>query len=331
MIRNNNNLRTTLSIILDLDTSLSIIISACVAVFYTFFGGLYSVAYTDVIQLFLIAIGLILALPFAATNPNVDFTTVEGKWQGNLETNQIGIYVDLYILCICGAVPWQVYYQRVLACKTVSLARDATLVGIFMSLLECNRLSGERNFVWYGMDIRFTHGAGVFVPGSRAIGAIIAITVQSVYGLYILCGDLMMVIQFPQLTCALWIRFANTYGSALGFIVGFVLRVLGGEPLLNIPTVLRFPFYDEKLGQLFLFKTFAMLLSFITIISVSYLTEFLFVKKQLSLKYDVFNCFSDKRNFDLQSDNGVHSRETNDGDFRGQTDILLKEHKSKNT
>ncbi|KAJ8307611.1 hypothetical protein KUTeg_014838 [Tegillarca granosa] len=164
-----------------------------------------------------------------------------------------------------------------------------------------------------------------------AIGAIIAITVQSVYGLYILCGDLMMVIQFPQLTCALWIRFANTYGSALGFIVGFVLRVLGGEPLLNIPTVLRFPFYDEKLGQLFPFKTFAMLLSFITIISVSYLTEFLFVKKQLSLKYDVFNCFSDKRNFDLQSDNGVHSRETNDGDFRGQTDILLKEHKSKNT
>ncbi|KAJ8307610.1 hypothetical protein KUTeg_014837 [Tegillarca granosa] len=57
-------LGTTLSIILDLDTSLSIIISACVAVFYTFFGGLYSVAYTDVIQLFLIAIGLVSASHF---------------------------------------------------------------------------------------------------------------------------------------------------------------------------------------------------------------------------------------------------------------------------
>jgi len=38
---------------------LSVIVSACVAVGYTFFGGLYSVAYTDVIQLFFIALGLV--------------------------------------------------------------------------------------------------------------------------------------------------------------------------------------------------------------------------------------------------------------------------------
>ncbi len=37
----------------------SVIVSACVAVGYTFFGGLYSVAYTDVVQLICVAFGLV--------------------------------------------------------------------------------------------------------------------------------------------------------------------------------------------------------------------------------------------------------------------------------
>ncbi|PVD39262.1 hypothetical protein C0Q70_01890 [Pomacea canaliculata] len=52
-------LGNTISVILDFDTTISIIISACVAVVYTFLGGLYSVAYTDVIQLVFIAVGLV--------------------------------------------------------------------------------------------------------------------------------------------------------------------------------------------------------------------------------------------------------------------------------
>lgn len=53
------NLGTTLSIILGLEMSVAVIVSACIAVFYTFFGGLYSVAYTDVVQMFFIAAGLV--------------------------------------------------------------------------------------------------------------------------------------------------------------------------------------------------------------------------------------------------------------------------------
>ena len=45
--------------VLDLDRTLSVIVSACIAVVYTFFGGLYSVAYTDVVQLFCIFVGLV--------------------------------------------------------------------------------------------------------------------------------------------------------------------------------------------------------------------------------------------------------------------------------
>ena len=47
------------TVMLGLDNTLSIIISAAVAVTYTLFGGLYSVAYTDVIQLACVLFGLV--------------------------------------------------------------------------------------------------------------------------------------------------------------------------------------------------------------------------------------------------------------------------------
>lgn len=49
----------TMSVILDLPYVYSIIISSAVAMIYTLLGGLYSVAYTDVIQLILIFVSLV--------------------------------------------------------------------------------------------------------------------------------------------------------------------------------------------------------------------------------------------------------------------------------
>jgi Na+(H+)/acetate symporter ActP len=49
----------TVSVIVEVDNNVSIIISACVVIVYTLFGGLYSVAYTDVVQLFCIFFGLV--------------------------------------------------------------------------------------------------------------------------------------------------------------------------------------------------------------------------------------------------------------------------------
>ena len=50
---------STLQVILILDINVSIIVSAAIAVLYTLLGGLISVAYTDVFQLFFIAFGLV--------------------------------------------------------------------------------------------------------------------------------------------------------------------------------------------------------------------------------------------------------------------------------
>lgn len=49
----------TMKVILDLPYVYSIIISSVVAIVYTLLGGLYSVAYTDVIQLILIFVSLV--------------------------------------------------------------------------------------------------------------------------------------------------------------------------------------------------------------------------------------------------------------------------------
>ncbi|XP_014877975.1 high-affinity choline transporter 1-like isoform X2 [Poecilia latipinna] len=56
-------LGVTMSVILDLSYTVSIWISAAVAITYTLLGGLYSVAYTDIIQLVLIFISLVRFFP----------------------------------------------------------------------------------------------------------------------------------------------------------------------------------------------------------------------------------------------------------------------------
>lgn len=52
-----------MSVVLDLPYAVCIWISAAVAVFYTLLGGLYSVVYTDVIQLILIFLSLVSLFP----------------------------------------------------------------------------------------------------------------------------------------------------------------------------------------------------------------------------------------------------------------------------
>lgn len=143
------------------------------------------------------------------------------------------------------------------------------------------------------------------------IGTVIAITVNSVYGLFTLCADLMYVILFPQLTCVLWVKFVNTYGSLGGFLFGLLLRVLGGEALLNLPPVIKFPFYDEELGQLFPYKSFAMICSYIGIIGISFVTDRLFRKGYVALKYDVFGCIerSNKRKRNTPNDAKISENE----------------------
>ena len=48
-----------MSIIINMGMDTAVVVSALIAIFYTWVGGLYSVAYTDVVQLGCILIGLV--------------------------------------------------------------------------------------------------------------------------------------------------------------------------------------------------------------------------------------------------------------------------------
>ncbi|CAL8124478.1 unnamed protein product [Orchesella dallaii] len=126
-------LGATLSVIIELDRNTSVIFSACIAVFYTLFGGLYSVAYTDVIQLVCIIVGLCLCILFALTNDAVGSLTDAIKdpnidWFGQLRQEEYGQWIDYALLLIFGGIPWQIYFQRVLSSRTASGAQILSFV-----------------------------------------------------------------------------------------------------------------------------------------------------------------------------------------------------------
>lgn len=139
-------LGTTFSVIIGIDTQISILFSASVAIIYTFLGGLWSVAYTDVIQLFLLIAGLLLALPFILpTVGNLDLLWTQysekfGEQAGFIpDPKSMGNYfwnwVDIGLLLIFGGIPWQVYFQRVLAAKDEKTAVWLSIIAGFICII----------------------------------------------------------------------------------------------------------------------------------------------------------------------------------------------------
>ncbi|XP_038674966.1 high-affinity choline transporter 1-like [Scyliorhinus canicula] len=131
-------LGTTSSVVLDLDKNLSVVISACVAMIYTLLGGLYSVAYTDVIQLGCIFFGLWLCVPFTMLNnavTSIKITAVkevhQKPWLGKIDERFIGKWIDDLLLMVLGAIPWQAYFQRVLASSSIQNAQTLSIAGAF--------------------------------------------------------------------------------------------------------------------------------------------------------------------------------------------------------
>ncbi|XP_064458526.1 high-affinity choline transporter 1-like [Ornithodoros turicata] len=359
-------LGATVGVIIDIDTNTSIIASACIALFYTFFGGLYSVAYTDVIQLFLIFVGLWLCIPFCMMNESVGALSYpDNDWVGSLEPRFVGQYIDFGLLLMLGGIPWQVYFQRVLSCKTafkaqllsyvaavgcIIMAIPAMIMGAVAKATRWNEteftgplpLDKEHTSLVLPMVLQFLTPGFVSFVGLGAVSAAVmsssdssilsaasmfarnvyklifrenasekeviwvmrvailfvgamatamALTVKSIYGLWYLSSDLVYVILFPQLVCVVYFkRYCNTYGSLGAYIIGFLLRGLGGEDIIGLPAVIKYPFYDEVDGQLFPFRTLAMVTSMISLLAVSTLFRTLFESGKIPARFDVFHC-----------------------------------------
>ena len=139
-------LGATFGTVLGIELHTAILLSAVIAVAYTAIGGLWAVAFTDVIQLSILVIGLILVAYFALEQT--------GGWSATWAAYQekhgaaaspfpsraaLGdsywTWWDYALLLIFGGIPWQVYFQRVLASENERTAVRLSLVAGLVCLL----------------------------------------------------------------------------------------------------------------------------------------------------------------------------------------------------
>ncbi|RUS81848.1 hypothetical protein EGW08_010371 [Elysia chlorotica] len=365
-------LGATLKVIMDLNLETAIIISAAIACFYTILGGLYSVAYTDVIQLICMFIGLWLCVPFSMTHDAVSSITRNNSdaWLGELTADYAANYVDYGLLLIFGGIPWQVYWQRALSARSLGVAQGLSMLGalgcLIMAapavLMGAVAASADWNATSYGhpelqegdytlilpLVMRYLCPEAVTFIGLGAVSAAVmsstdssvlssssmfarnvygvvyarlfrrkaseasqvwvmrgaqivitvlacfmAIQIDSIYDLWLLCSDFVYVILFPQLVCVMYLKKSNSYGSFVAFVLGLFFRLMGGDNALNIPAVIKYPWYSETEDvQYFPFRTLSMIISLFSLIFVSYVTDFLFTRRILPLSADFYGCFT---------------------------------------
>uniref|UniRef100_UPI003AAC5C1D high affinity choline transporter 1-like n=1 Tax=Centroberyx gerrardi TaxID=166262 RepID=UPI003AAC5C1D len=158
-------LGATMSVILDLPYSYTVLISSAVAIIYTLLGGLYSVAYTDVIQLSLICISLWMCVPFLLLNPasiNIAQTafnhTYQAPWIGTLELDQVWKWIDDFLMLGLGSLAFQCFHQRTLSASSSAKAQVTcyaaalviAILGIPPVLVGAVAASTDWNLTLYG-------------------------------------------------------------------------------------------------------------------------------------------------------------------------------------
>jgi len=135
---------STFGVLLGMDLTTAILLSAVVTTAYTVPGGMWSVAYTDIFQLALVAIGLAAALPYVmqgagglhhswtayvAARPEGSgimppLTPHTGLWTGASAID----WWDVSLMLMFGGIPWNCYFQRVLSCRTPRDARGQSML-----------------------------------------------------------------------------------------------------------------------------------------------------------------------------------------------------------
>ena len=339
-------LGATFSTILGIGMNESILLSAVVAIVYTMIGGLWAVALTDIIQLTLILVGLAIVVPFALAETGgwdvvwLAYQEKHGAAATFLPTHEaLGSYYwqwwDYALLLMLGGIPWQVYFQRVLASKNektavrlsllagvicIIAAIPAIMIGIIgssiaedipnasmtlphvvryltpnvvatiglgavaaavMSSIDSSVLSASSMASWNVYRPIFKPNinqeqlnkaikTSIWIVGITA--TLLALQIDSVYGLWFLCSDFVYCLLFPQLVTALFDKKANRYGSMAGFAIAAILRFGGGDITLGLPAFIDYPMVEDGV-VLFPFRTLAMVSGLVTIIVVSRLTQ----------------------------------------------------------
>uniref|UniRef100_A0A3P8UPA9 High-affinity choline transporter 1-like n=1 Tax=Cynoglossus semilaevis TaxID=244447 RepID=A0A3P8UPA9_CYNSE len=128
-----------MNVVLNLSYTACVWISAAVVILYTLMGGLYSVAYTDVIQLILIFISMWLCVPFILMNPScTDIgqtlmnNTLHTPWIGSPQLKRTGLMIDQFLFFSLGSVGYQCLHQRTLAASSLHTAKMTSVIAAFL-------------------------------------------------------------------------------------------------------------------------------------------------------------------------------------------------------
>lgn len=141
----------TFGVILGMSLTTAILLSAIVTTAYTVLGGMWSVAYTDIFQLALVAIGLAAALPYilaavgglhhawalyVAARPEgggilPPVAPQTALWSGGAVVG----WWDTSLMLVFGGIPWNCYFQRVLSCRTPRDARGQSILAGVLTIL----------------------------------------------------------------------------------------------------------------------------------------------------------------------------------------------------
>ncbi|NBO63335.1 MAG: sodium:solute symporter [Acidobacteria bacterium] len=129
---------STFRVLLGYPLTAGVIVSAAVVTLYTLSGGMWSVAWTDAVQLGLVVLGLLCSLPsifeaVGGVEPALaNYLTVRAERGGLLpplvpdgrfwSLPALAGWWDVSIMLMLGGIPWNCYFQRVLSCRSARAA-----------------------------------------------------------------------------------------------------------------------------------------------------------------------------------------------------------------
>lgn len=135
---------STFGVLLGMSLTTAILLSAVVTTAYTVLGGMWSVAYTDMFQLLLVAVGLAAALPYVlsgagglhhawaayvAARPDGASVLPSMAGQSGLWNSAAIVgWWDSSAMLVFGGIPWNCYFQRVLSCRTAGAAKRQSIL-----------------------------------------------------------------------------------------------------------------------------------------------------------------------------------------------------------